>query len=240
MSKILVANWKINPSTELEAVELAKATDYENVVITPPFPFLKSVEQTIKKARLGAQNVFWKESGAYTGEVSALMLKSLGVRYLIIGHSERRALGETDLVINKKVKVAFQSGLKVILCVGENAVVRKRGLSHAKNFVKRQLIQSLKNISSKTFKGKIVIAYEPIWAIGTGNSDQPADTQKMVIFIKNLLAPKIKKVPVLYGGSVTVKNARNFLTIKEVDGALVGGASLRKDEFRKIIKLANV
>ncbi|MBI2034013.1 MAG: triose-phosphate isomerase [Candidatus Liptonbacteria bacterium] len=241
--KILVANWKMNPQRESEAIKLTKAIDAKNVVICPPFPFFKSVKSVIKKASLGAQDAFWEERGAYTGEVSPLMLKKLGVDYVIIGHSERRRwLHETDEMINKKVKVALKVGLKAILCVGEPLSVRKKGLQAAKNFVKNQLREDLKNIYNlkpKTYN--LIVAYEPIWAIGTGKPDNPKETAEMSRFIKEYLKPKTYnlKPKVLYGGSVTSLNIGRILEYNEIQGALVGGASLKVNEFKKIIKIAS-
>ena len=223
-----MANWKLNPTSEVEAIKLAKAEDFKNVIIAPPFPFLKSVGGFIRNADLGAQDVFWKEEGAYTGEVSASQLKSLGVNYVIIGHFERRALGETDEIVNKKIKAALQAGLKIILCVGENWSIRRKGLAAAKKFVKNQLQKDLGGIKN------LIVAYEPVWAIGTGKSDKPSETVEMVKFIKKILNAKV-----LYGGSVNSKNAKSFLDKKEISGALVGGASLNAKEFKKIIRIAS-
>ncbi len=234
MSQLLVANWKMNPASESEAVKLARASDANNVVICPPFPFLRAIKQAIKKAALGAQDVFWENppasGGAYTGEVSAKMLKGLGVRYTIIGHSERRRwLHETDEMINKKIQAVLKADLKAILCVGEPFSVRKKGLTAAKNFVKKQLKKDLRGV-----KSKFIIAYEPIWAIGTGKPDNPRETAEMAKFIKNL-----SRARVLYGGSVTSLNIGRILEYNEIDGALVGGASLKAGEFKKIIKIAS-
>ncbi len=237
MKKLLVANWKMNPATEREAVVLARASDRKNVVICPPLVYVSSVKGQVSKAKVGAQDVFCEEKGAYTGEISPAMLKNLGVKYVIIGHSERRKwLHETDEMINKKIKAALKAGLKVILCVGEPWPVRKKGLAAAKQFVKAQLKKDLKFLHSNSYilNSRLIVAYEPIWAIGTGRADKPADAVEMSKFIKNLL-----RVPVLYGGSVDGKNAENFLKYKEINGALVGGASLKAGEFNKIIKIAS-
>jgi len=234
MKKLIVANWKMNPQTEQQAIRLARAEDQKGVVICPPFPFLDGVKGKLKKADLGAQDLFWEDpptgGGPYTGEVSVLMLKRLGARYVIIGHSERRRwLGETDEMINRKVVSAARGGLKVILCVGEPLSVRKKGLYAAKQFVKSQLRKNLKSVRSP-----VIIAYEPIWAIGTGKPDRPEDTLTMVRFIKGVAGSSCR---VLYGGSVTSQNVKSFLCYKEMYGALVGGASLKAQEFRKIITI---
>ena len=219
---------------------MAKVSDSANVVIAPPFPFLGIVKKNIKKAKLGAQDVFWFVKGPYTGEVSPQMLKSLGVSYVIGGHSERRNwLGETDEMINKKVKAALNAGLKIILCVGENKNIRKRGISIAKNFVKKQLEKDLAGTINYKLKNKnLIIAYEPVWAIGTGRSDKPEQTVEISKFIKSFLKSKFRILnpKVLYGGSVNSENAHSFLNQPFIDGALVGGASLKPAQIRKIIK----
>lgn len=228
MKKLLVANFKMNsPEARGWKINAKKA----EVVVCPAFPFLSDWDK--KGAQLGAQDVFWenvRSGGAYTGEVSAEMLKSFGVKYVIIGHSERRAnLGETDEVVNKKMKTALAAGLKVILCVGESKEVRKKGIKFAENFVRQELRADFAGVKNK-FLDKIAVAYEPIWAIGTGVADTPAGAEAMAEFIKRLV-----KVKVLYGGSVNSKNAGKFLNQKGIDGALVGGASLNSNEFQKII-----
>ncbi|RJP45944.1 triose-phosphate isomerase [Candidatus Parcubacteria bacterium] len=227
MKKLLAANWKMNPDFEDEAVRLARLEDERGVVICPPFPFLGGVGRALKRAALGAQDLFWEKGGAYTGEVSAIMLKGLGARYVIVGHSERRRLGETDDAVNRKLKAALKAGLRPILCVGEPREARRKGVAAARVHIRRQLRLGLKGI-----RKRIVIAYEPIWAIGTGKSDSPRESAAIARFIKTAVRPKPR---VLYGGSVASQNARSFLQYKEIDGALVGGASLRGKEFKKII-----
>ncbi|MBI3589261.1 MAG: triose-phosphate isomerase [Candidatus Liptonbacteria bacterium] len=246
MNKLIVANWKMNPSSESEAIQLAKASDEKGVVVCPPFPFLGAVKNALRKADLGAQDVFWQNpipGGAFTGEVSISMLKKIGASYVILGHSERRNyLGETDEIINQKVKSALAFGLKVILCVGESLSTRREGLSQAESFVKNQITKDLKGIPSSVISSKsLVIAYEPIWAIGTGKADKPEDSASMAAYIKDFLKPKTSnlKPNVLYGGSVTSLNAARIFEHQEIDGALVGGASLKTEEFKKIIKIAS-
>lgn len=232
MSKLLVANWKMNPKTTAEAARLARASDAKNVVIAPPFVYLSAVKKTLRKASLGSQDVFWEVEGAYTGQVSPAMLKALGVRYVILGHSERREHAkESDEMINKKVKAALVSGLKVILCVGEKWEVRKKGLPAAKAFVRQQLTKDLRKIPVRN----VIVAYEPVWAIGTGKADDPKNAAEMAWYIKLLLGVKTK---VLYGGSLKKGNAVGFLKERDIDGALVGGASLRMREFKHIISVA--
>ncbi len=232
MGKLIVANWKMAPGTEKEALKLAKASDGKNVVVCPPFVFLEAVGKNLKKAALGAQDI----------PVSPLMLKNLGVKYAILGHSDRRIkMGETDEMINKKVRAALAVGLKVILCVGENLVVRKKGIAAAKNFIKKQLQKDLKNLtnSKKLITNNLIVAYEPVWAISTNKNaknDTLADAAEMISFIKQFSISNFQfSVKVLYGGSVDGKNIGGFLKYKEIDGFLVGGASLRSREFSKII-----
>ncbi len=226
MKKILFANWKMNPTTEQEAVKLARAGDVKNAVLIPPFPFLNAVKNVLKSASVGAQDVFYEEKGAFTGEVSPQMLKKLGVQYVVVGHSERRRLGENDEMIAKKVKAGIHAGLKVILCVGEPLSVYKKGKKATEEFIKKQFrfIKDKKNL---------IVAYEPIWAVGTGKNADPEDVARVVQFIKN-----IASVPVLYGGSTNSKNAKSFLEKKEIAGLLVGGASINVKEFQKMIKIA--
>jgi triosephosphate isomerase len=160
-------------------------------------------------------------------------VRSLGAKYVILGHSEvRKWAKETDAMINKKIKLAVRDGITIILCVGESLAVRKKGVKVAEQFIKSQLKKDLQNAGSGA---KIIIAYEPIWAIGTGESDSPKDAAKMARFIKKTLPSSIKRKKVLYGGSVNSKNAADYVQLKDIDGALVGGASLKAAEFKKII-----
>ncbi|TSC81630.1 MAG: triosephosphate isomerase (TIM) [Parcubacteria group bacterium Gr01-1014_20] len=240
----------MNPLSLSEALKIAKATDFKNVVICPPFPFLIPVKNHLRKAGLGAQDIFWgglpTGGGAYTGEVSGVMLKKSGASFVIIGHSERRrVLGETDEIINKKIKVALAAGLRVVLCIGEPAEVRKKGETAAKIFVKSQLTKDLKNILGRRVRAQnLIVAYEPVWAISTSRDPKLTETPEMIVqmirFIKNLLGSKFKVQGsrILYGGSVTAENIERIIKHKEIDGALVGGASLKPVEFKKIIQIA--
>ena len=241
MSKLIIANWKTNPLNIAEGIELAKASDFPNVVICPPFPFLNAVGENLTNASLGTQDVFWGNLGPYTGEVSWRQLLELGVKYVIIGHSERRIyLKETDELINNKLIAALNAELKVILCVGEPREIRDKGINAAKNYVEQQLDKDLIGIENCKLKNEnLLIAYEPIWAIGTGISDKLEDTIGMASFIKTLLASRYSLKPlVLYGGSVNAANAKEILSAKEIDGALVGGASLKPEEFQEIVKFS--
>jgi len=249
MSKLIAANWKEHPKTEAEALKLFRAVMETprargvEVAICPPFIYLEGIAREFrsvpararKQLGVGAQDVFWEEQGAFTSEVGPRMLRSLGVTYVIIGHSERRRFAkETDAMINKKIALAVRDGMKIILCVGESLSVREKGVEVAQRFVGQQLAKDLKNISLKA--GKVCIAYEPIWAIGTGRNDKPEDASAMAVFIKKLLK-KTKHISpkFLYGGSVNGANAADYIQLKDIDGALVGGASLKAEDFAKII-----
>jgi triosephosphate isomerase len=253
MKKIIIFNWKMAPQSVGEAKYLfGQSVKTENsklkadLAVCPPFIYLQEIAGLIYKTKLklGAQDVFWEEKGAYTGEISAKMLKNLGVEYVIIGHSERRKfLGETDEMINKKVLAALKAGLKTILCIGEDLKVKKKGKKAVEKFIKYQLEKDLKNLTqnSKLITQNLIIAYEPVWAIGTGRSDTPEDALGMIKFIKETLKAKSYKLTakVLYGGSVDGKNIKNFVQSKEIDGVLVGGASLKSAEVGKIIKISS-
>lgn len=241
-NKMLIANWKMNPTTTRDAVLLAKKIDTSvkkykgvSVGIAPPFVYISSLQKP-KSAWIGAQDVFWEnpeKSGAYTGEVSLQMLKNLGVSFVIVGHSERRKyLRETDEMINKKIKMLVNSNTFNVLCVGEPLSIRSKGFVAAKRYVANQLKKDLKGV--KNFSKFGVVAYEPIWAIGTGKSDNPELASEMAEYIK-----KLTGADVLYGGSVNIRNAESFLSKTSIYGALVGGASLNVQEFSKIIEIAS-
>lgn len=248
MKKLLIANWKLNPAKVKDATALfAAAKGIKNiketeVVVCPPYPFLSLLAKDAKgsKVMLGAQNMFWEEEGAYTGEVSIGMLQDFGVRYVIIGHSERRrVLLESDEMVAKKVELALKHKLRVVLCVGEPEIVRKKGMRAAIEFVKKQLALDLAKVE-KVGADDLVIAYEPIWAIsGTGGmADSPSEAIEVVSVIKDVLSVKLKvRLRVIYGGSVTSKNVHSFVHYDGVDGALVGGASLSAKEFKKIVEI---
>ena len=237
MAKLIVANWKANPKTFTEALKLAKASDFKNVVIAPPYIYLQTVSWVLKKAALCAQDVFWEPDGPYTGEVTPSQLKNMKVKYVIIGHSERRRhLNETDEMISKKVKTAAKAGLKVILCVGENWSTRRKGIIAAKKFVATQIKKDLQLITKKLIANNLIVAYEPLWAVGTGKADTPKDSVEIIKHIKKLTTNNHKlKTKVLYGGSVDAKNIAAFLNQKEIDGALVGRISLSPQSFKALI-----
>lgn len=210
------------------------------IVICPPFLYLEKLRKLSKKIILGAQDAFWGEVGAFTGEISAEMLYSTGIKYVILGHSERRALGESNSDVNKKIKAALSAGLRPILCVGES----EREESHAYfNFVKTQIEECLAGISKNSIS-KIIVAYEPIWAISSTVNRKDAtsmDCLEMAIFIRKVLSDKFGpdsgKVKIIYGGSVNEKDAADFLKDGGIDGLLPGRASLDAKKFVAIVKI---
>lgn len=232
--KIIVANWKMNPQTFAEAeqlmfsvIETVKEQKNIEVILCPPFVWLTDLSHKHKNdISFGAQDVFWEDEGAYTGEISPQMLSSSGVEYVIIGHSERRALGETDEIINKKLKAVLRNGLIPILAVGEKSKGDDR-----KKVITEQLEKALNGVSD--FSG--LIAYEPVWAVGTGDTETPEHTIEAVKIIKSV----VSDAPVLYGGSVDFKNVGDFISNPEVAGVLVGGASVDKEEFVKIMEIVS-
>ena len=243
MTKLIVANWKANLNLRA-SLQLAKAyarafqKSKHPVVACPSELALAGVKDILKKSpiKLGAQNVYSQPNGAYTGEVSAQTLKDLGCRYVIIGHSERRQyLEESDALINLKIKVALAVKLIPIVCVGENWAKRRAQQHQA--FVKDQLQCAFKNIKTKQ---EIIIAYEPIWAIGTGKVIKPTDAQIMQQYIKQTaqaILGQQAKLKVLYGGSVTAQNATALLAVDSVDGLLIGGTSLQVVAMKKIANI---
>lgn len=238
MNPIIAGNWKMNKDPGESRVlvqrllELAGDVKDRDVIICPPFTSLPAVAEIIKNSRfkLGAQNMHWERSGAFTGEISGLFLKSLGCAYVIIGHSERRhIMGETDEMINKKLKTALEIGLISIFCIGETEKEREEG--RTEEVILHQLKEGLKDIESEVHK--IIFAYEPVWAIGTGKTATPKQASEVHRFIRNQFK---KQVTILYGGSVNAGNIDSLMAEKEIDGVLVGGASLKPEEFARIIK----
>lgn len=247
--KIVAGNWKMNMDFT-EGLKFASVLDKhfrENpsgkatVILCTPFIHLAGVAEILKKGKiaLGAQNCASEASGAYTGEISAYMVKSTGAEYVIIGHSERRSYyHEDDKLLNKKTLLALNSGLKVIFCCGEVLSEREDG----KHFliVKRQLEEGLFSLSMDLMD-KIVIAYEPVWAIGTGRTATPDQAQEMHKHIRDLVKEKYgndcaKKLPILYGGSCKPSNAAEIFSKPDVDGGLIGGAALKKEDFIAIVE----
>jgi triosephosphate isomerase len=246
MKSLIVANWKCNPTSLSEAKRLfdlvkkgVKKVKNVEVVICPPFVYLPELKVKRSKLKLGAQNCFWQDKGAFTGEISAKMLRSLNCKYVLIGHSERRSyFKERDLGINKKIESALRNGLKPILCIGETEEEKNKG--EFSKVIKTQIEKGLRKIP-RTRIGEIAIAYEPIWAVGTGNACQPVQAQVTNLLIRKIMTrlysrSAAEKIPVLYGGSVNETNALDYLRESRMAGLLIGGASLRPKEFVKIIK----
>jgi triosephosphate isomerase len=246
---LVIGNWKMHPQTDTLAKRLAqdlkKALAHKDdvtVVIAPPATFLATVgavRNGAKSFRMGAQNVHKESLGAFTGEVSLPMLRSFGVEYVIIGHSERRAAGETDAQVNEKVMAVVKAGLTAVVCVGETK--RDHG-AHYLGDIERQVREAVRGLS-KAKLGNLVIAYEPVWAIGTGQNATPEDVHEMKLFIEKTLTDLYgrnyaQKVCILYGGSVNAKNAGDIMKDGMVDGFLVGGASLSAKDFTAIVESA--
>jgi triosephosphate isomerase (TIM) len=248
---LIVGNWKMN-SNHLEAIQMIQKLSYRlepgdhdrvDVVVAPPFTSLRSVQTVIESDRLrieiGAQNVHWEEAGAFTGEISAPMLAKLSVRHVIVGHSERRGgFGETDEMVSRKARAVVSAGMTPIVCVGETLEQREAG--SAESVVSGQLRGSLAGLSPDAIAGS-AIAYEPIWAIGTGRNALPDDAGLMARIARETVASVASDaaasgVRILYGGSVNAGNIRDFMAKTEIDGALVGGASLDPDGFAAIVR----
>jgi len=243
---LLAGNWKMY-KTSSEAVALVEAlkkscTGISNreILVCPPATSLSTVKDVIhgSNIKLGAQNLHWETQGAFTGEVSGQMLKDVGCHYVVIGHSERRQFfAETDETVNKRMKAAFQHGLIPIVCVGETLQEREKG--SAFQVVERQIKQGLAGLESGE-SVHLVVAYEPVWAIGTGKTATPQQAQEIHAFIRGLLSVFGKgtadKTRILYGGSIKPDNVDSLMAQSDIDGGLVGGASLKADDFTRIIK----
>lgn len=264
MKNLIAANWKMNPVSQKEAENIFKDIKKgikgakSEVVVCPPFTYLP----LLKGLSLGAQNIYFEDKGAFTGEIAAGMLKDLGVEYVIIGHSERRKyFGETDETVNKKIKKALEAGLKIIFCIGETAEERDAGnptkaqggiltgpsqlpqsgiWSGKREVLERQIKIGLAGIDNLE---NINIAYEPVWAIGTGNNCSVEETRESIEFIRATLARQnaaafVGQTRILYGGSVKSDNSGAYIKDAGANGLLVGGASLNTEEFVKIVKSA--
>ena len=246
---IIAGNWKMNKTVK-ESLELVEGLKEQlrglqniEVVVCPPFTSLGEVSKGIQNTniQLGAQDVYWEDSGAYTGEVSCAMLKELDCKYVIIGHSERRAyFGETNESVNRKAKAALRHNLIPIICIGERLEQRERGQTF--EVIEDHLQNGLRDITAEQME-RMVIAYEPVWAIGTGRTATPDQAQQAHSFIRNLLKKLYgnrisSSVRIQYGGSVRPDNIADLMAKDDVDGALVGGASLKMDSFVKIIQAA--
>src|SRR4030095_5371289 len=249
--KIVAANWKMN-MTQAESARFVEAlllrdigeiTDVE-VVIVPPFMAIAKVMEALCKAqniKVGAQNMYWEKNGPFTGEISAALLRDLFVHYVVLGHSERRTLfGETDEIVNRKVRAAHAATLRPIVCIGETLQQRDRG--NVKKILSIQLRGSLAGLRPKEVL-ETVIAYEPVWAIGTGRNATPAQAQEAHTFIRHTLHEMAddttaERMRIQYGGSVKPENAGELMSQPDIDGALVGGASLDPRSFAQIVKAA--
>lgn len=248
--KIIIAgNWKMF-KTNAEAIQLAREINMATsditktqMLICPPFTALKTVYDVIKDSAigLGAQNMHWEKEGAFTGEVSAGMIKSTGANYVIIGHSERRQyFGETEDTVNKKVKAAIDSGLRPIVCVGESLEQREDNVTM--RIIEKQIRGGFKDLTQNEIK-QVIVAYEPVWAIGTGKTATPEQAQEVHLQIRSLMEELFGdeiagNLRIQYGGSVKPANAESLLSQPDIDGALVGGACLKADSFSEIIHTA--
>ncbi len=248
---IIAGNWKMN-QTHTDALSLVRTLSYElrekdyervEVVVCPPFSALRTVQLVIEDEYLpiglGAQNLFWEDEGAYTGEISGAFLKSLHCTYVIVGHSERRKFfGETDETVNKRAHAAFRHELKPIVCVGETDEEHEAGQTEA--VVERQIREGMKELSAEQLSS-LVVAYEPVWAIGTGKAATAEDANETIGYIRKTLAAisndtVAQGIRIQYGGSVSAGNIAQFMAQPEIDGALVGGASLDPKSFAMIVR----
>ncbi|HUW89833.1 MAG TPA: triose-phosphate isomerase [Candidatus Nanopelagicaceae bacterium] len=248
---IIGGNWKMNKGIPFEAAEmlkklipLVKNIDNVDIVITPPYTVLFPMIELTKNTNImiGAQNMYFEEKGAFTGEISPVFLKELGCSYVILGHSERRdILKETDEIVNKKLKKALNFNLKPIVCIGEH--LKERETHKTKEYIEKQFRLSFKDLSGEEIR-KTVIAYEPIWAIGTGRTATPEQAEEIHIFIRDLItnvydSKTANAVRIQYGGSIKPSNAKDIFKKENIDGGLVGGASLQAESFSEIIEAAN-
>ena len=247
---IICGNWKMNRGTPNETTEMlerlipqVEGIDTVDIVIAAPFTALTRAFEILKDTniKLGAQNMYFEDKGAFTGEISPQFLKEIGVEYVILGHSERRDIfKESDILINKKLKKALSINLKPIVCIGEHLEEREAGKTMDK--IEYQINETFKDLSKEELI-QIIIAYEPIWAIGTGKTATPEQAEEIHIFIRNLLSQKFDKetadlIRIQYGGSIKPSNAEELFNKKNIDGGLVGGASLQPDSLFQIIQAA--
>ena len=248
---VIAGNWKMNKHI-VESVSLVKELkDFVrgikgvDIVICPPFTSLCLVKEIINgtNIHLGAQNMYWETKGAFTGEISPLMLKDVGCEYVILGHSERRGYyKETSEEVANKTKAAFLANLIPIVCVGENLEERESGKTES--IIEQEIMALFPKVDS-TLAARMIVAYEPIWAIGTGKSSSPQDANLIIKFIRTLFSAKYgekiaERIRILYGGSVNHKNIDEFMNESDIDGALVGGASLHALSFSQIVKAAEI
>jgi triosephosphate isomerase (TIM) len=250
-NKLLVANWKMRPQTLVGARQLFNGVKRRTlryarttVVLCPPTLYIGALAHSYKgrHIHIGAQDVFWKNSGSHTGAISPFMIKSIGVQYVIVGHSERRALGETDDIVARKTRAVLKEKMRAILCVGEQ---KRDNAGNYLHFLERELEESLNGVSRELVK-RLIVAYEPIWAIGRHAKDAvtPEDLHRMSLFVRKVLSKLYGrtvglKIPVLYGGSVEENNAEMLLRGGAVDGFLVGHASLDAEKFSTIVSVTD-
>ncbi|HMK60156.1 MAG TPA: triose-phosphate isomerase [Dissulfurispiraceae bacterium] len=240
---VFAANWKMNKKIDEaqnfldEFIPLVWNEREVEILIAPPFTALYTVANLLKITHIGlaAQNIFYEDKGAYTGEIAPSMITDVGCSHVILGHSERRGyFGETDEIVNRKVRAARKHGLNVIFCIGETLTERETAMTF--DVLKRQIIEGLREVSSEG----LIMAYEPVWAIGTGKTATPDQAQEAHEFIRSTLShlygEPAKAVRILYGGSVTPENVDSLMACADVDGALVGGASLKAESFARIVK----
>jgi triosephosphate isomerase len=248
--KVIAGNWKLNNDVNgtvnlISEIKngLGSQANKTEIIVCPPFTSLETAFALLKDSniKLGSQNMYFEESGAFTGEVSASMLKSVGCEFVILGHSERRTIfGENNLLINKKIKTAIRNNLKPIFCIGETLEEREKGITF--KIIESQLREGLDGLNENDLPN-LIIAYEPVWAIGTGRNATPQQAQEVHQFIRQLIVKMYsdnfaKKLIIQYGGSVKPDNAHDLLSQPDIDGALVGGACLKADSFLKIIEAA--
>jgi len=243
----MAGNWKMNKTVE-EALDLVRGLKASlsgvkavEVAVAPPFTALYAIHKELEGSpiHLAAQNLYWEEKGAFTGEISPLMLKEIGCHYVILGHSERRQFfGETDETVNRRIKAALARGLKVIFCIGETLKEREEGKTFS--VIERQVKGGLKGFGDQEMKN-MVVAYEPVWAIGTGKTATPEQAEEVHRYIRGKLEKLYSRqvseeIRIQYGGSVTPENIKGLMNQPNIDGALVGGASLKADSFCKIVR----
>ncbi len=248
-TKIIAGNWKMN-KTNSEAAAFASdlktkiaSIQKTEMVVCPPFTALAIVAETLRGSRVkvGAQNLFWEPSGAFTGEISTAMIESTGCQYVIIGHSERRQyFGETNQTVNKKIKQTLTTRLMPIVCIGETLQQRQNG--QTEQVVRTQMVEGLEGLAADQVQ-RLVIAYEPVWAIGTGVTATPEQAEEVHFYIRELLRKQYdgriaEAIPILYGGSVKPDNIQDLISKPDIDGALIGGASLNVDGFVQMIKVS--
>ena len=242
MKSFIAANWKMNKTIAetreflRDFIPSVKDVVDVDIIIAPPFTALSAAGEAIGAAniQLAAQDIFWEEKGAYTREVAPVMLRDAGCKHVIVGHSERRQyFHEDDTVVNRKAKAAQKAGLGVIFCVGESLAERESGKTF--DVIRRELEKGLEGIAA----GNLVVAYEPIWAIGTGKTASPEQAQEVHAFIRDILRKRFgataEGIRILYGGSVTPENVNSLMACQDVNGGLVGGASLKPDSFAKLV-----